>query len=189
MSTDKAERQLDQFWIRHDEVKARLDSLIEAKGGVDGEHDKYSDKGQLQLALTWLAFCRVALALDDLPGAYDLLFRAEAIHDTVLKLHFQPDIITASNTSTAQSSRASKLRRDPVVADIINRLARRDQTAKELWPEFIGSLDAAGLDPIEGQKGKNRDPAVWYETASRRTSIAIGRFRNLLGEERKKITR
>lgn len=81
-----------------------------------------------------------------------------------------------------QSERASKPR-TPDLNQIIQRLAREDDSAKGLWPELYGRLDAEGLDPQPIEK--NGQPAYSYLLPNdKRKEITLKTFSNRLSESR-----
>lgn len=95
----------------------------------------------------------------------------------------------AEGSSRAQSDRAKTPRQSTVLMKIIDRLAAREGTAKELWPELLGSLDRGDCDPKEiDQPGNSRSPwrIEYNDEQGRVKRIIYATFENKLSKARKK---
>jgi len=90
-------------------------------------------------------------------------------------------------TSQAQTDRAKKPRGKKGLASIIRMLAKRDGSAKELWPVLLDKLDAAGCEPTEDNTSEN--PRQWTITytdeGDHERKVTLDRFQARLGENRK----
>jgi hypothetical protein len=91
-----------------------------------------------------------------------------------------------------QQAKARKPRGPVDVAEIIKELARHDESAKALWPTFIGRLSDDGYETAESETGK---PAVTYrprgtsDSEGKSESMTLKTFSNRISEERNKKSR
>lgn len=92
----------------------------------------------------------------------------------------RPEVLAYRAHRRTQSQRARKPRADAQLARIVQRLAKRDATAKELWPELRERLDAYGCRP--GERGGRIE---YIDAAGRARRITLATFANRLSECRK----
>jgi len=88
-------------------------------------------------------------------------------------------------TSKEQAERASKPRGDKALADIVRKLAKREGTAKELWPVLLDKLDAADCEPVEHTDGEQRQWKITYVAGGRNRGVSFDTFQRALGKNRK----
>lgn len=89
-------------------------------------------------------------------------------------------------TSQTQAKRARKSRRDEELGAIVCKLAQREGTTKELWPELRDKLDADGCEPVEHTDGEQRQWKITYTDAGgRERGVSFDGFQRMLGKNRK----
>lgn len=136
-------------------------------------------------------------SLDRLSDARDQIRRLSAQEDFAKQRLLHPNFNYVAEVRKQQSARAKhpriKIGEDEdasnlvqVIKDLALDLEYEEFSAKQLWPVFIGVLDAYHLDPVEDASG------LWscsYDLRGQSRKISFRRFANVVAASRKKKSR
>ena len=135
---------------------------------------------------------RLMLKNDDL----NLRLRLLEINQAVEDARDNQSILFVNGHSHSQSVKAQKPRdkineNGETIGHIIERLARQDETAADLWQQFENALRENGADPrLERNNREPRKSQIIYTNANgAEKPISMGRFETRISEARKKLSR
>jgi hypothetical protein len=135
-------------------------------------------------ALKWLI-------LDDPPGSRDKDDAGHLVDETLIAPVYEAGL----KYRHAQSERARRPRGrltddGPTMPEVVHRLAlkseRRNDTARELWPNLYAELDELRLDPQLTDSPELRKSFYTYDFKNGQKRITFGQFANLVSGARSK---
>ena len=130
----------------------------------------------------------VELAANEMPVLTQRLEHLERVvesrfwHEKGLYTAVESEREVRAKVSENQREKAKKPR-TPDVKKIIERLARQDLQAKELWPQFVSALDEDGMHPVEREASGQK--LVRYEYGDTGRQMMFKTFSNKLRDARK----